>query len=106
MGEGLSYLEGTLKRHERRFISCLYRLFFRSFRFFSLDVLKINIEEYEDRAVIPFLRQVPDILLPRHMIMEYSERDRRECDLCAELRKCGYEFMSRSRGNVLYSYGK
>ena len=68
-----------------------------------VDVLKIDIEGYEDRALIPFLRTAPDRLLPRHIIMEYSERDRWHGDLMDARARAGYRRRARSRGNILLS---
>ncbi len=68
-----------------------------------VDVLKIDIEGYEDRALIPFLDTAPDSLLPKHIVMEYSERDRWQSDLMGKLAQVGYRTKARSRGNALLS---
>lgn len=69
----------------------------------KVNVLKIDIEGYEDRALIPFLNTAPDSLLPEHIIMEYSERDRWQSDLMSKLKQVGYLRKARSRGNALLS---
>lgn len=68
-----------------------------------VDVLKIDIEGYEDRALLPFLDTAPVGLLPGHIIIEYSERDRWQSDLMGKLAKSGYRRKARSRGNILLS---
>ncbi|WP_208624691.1 FkbM family methyltransferase [Komagataeibacter sucrofermentans] len=68
-----------------------------------VDVLKIDIEGYEDRALIPFLDTAPDSLLPKHIMMEDSERDRWQSDLMGKLAQVGYRTRARSRGNALLS---
>lgn len=68
-----------------------------------IDVLKIDIEGYEDRALLPFLNKAPDSLLPKHIIMEYSERDRWQTDLLGKLVRIGYQQKAHSRGNALMS---
>lgn len=69
----------------------------------KVNVLKIDIEGYEDRALLPFLDTAPDSLLPEHIIMEYSERDRWQSDLMSKLTQAGYRRKARSRGNALLS---
>ncbi|MCE2566306.1 FkbM family methyltransferase [Komagataeibacter sp. FNDCF1] len=69
----------------------------------KIDVLKIDIEGYEDKALLPFLATAPASLLPDHIIMEYSERDRWQSDLMSKLKQVGYLRKARSRGNILMS---
>lgn len=69
----------------------------------KVDVLKIDIEGYEDRALMPFFRDAPSTLFPSHIIMEYSESDRWQSDLMGKLAQAGYRQTARSRGNALLS---
>ncbi|GAN91195.1 hypothetical protein Gbfr_027_019 [Gluconobacter frateurii M-2] len=69
----------------------------------AVHVLKIDIEGYEDRALLPFFREAPATLWPDHLIMEDTEHGRWAQDVFPVLRRCGYERRSRSRGNILLS---
>lgn len=68
-----------------------------------IDVLKIDIEGYEDQALCPFLDNAPESLLPRQIIMEYSERACWRADLMGRLQQAGYRKKACSRGNILLS---
>ncbi|MFT8999047.1 MAG: FkbM family methyltransferase [Acetobacter syzygii] len=68
-----------------------------------IDMLKIDIEGYEDRALLPFLDKAHESLLPGYIIMEYSERDCWHSDLMGRLKQAGYSKKARSRGNILLS---
>ncbi|AFW01769.1 hypothetical protein B932_2207 [Gluconobacter oxydans H24] len=69
----------------------------------AVHVLKIDIEGYEDRALLPFFREAPATLWPDHLIMEDTEHGRWAQDVFPVLRRCGYERRGRSRGNILLS---
>ncbi|GAN91155.1 hypothetical protein Gbfr_025_015 [Gluconobacter frateurii M-2] len=69
----------------------------------AIHVLKIDIEGYEDRALLPFFRAAPMTLLPDHIIMEDTESARWAQDVFPVLRRAGYERRGRSRGNILLS---
>ncbi|WP_231875920.1 FkbM family methyltransferase [Gluconobacter japonicus] len=69
----------------------------------AIHVLKIDIEGYEDRALLPFFRDAPVTLLPDHIIMEDTESARWTQDVFPVLRRAGYERRGRSRGNILLS---
>ncbi|MFT8345450.1 MAG: FkbM family methyltransferase [Gluconobacter oxydans] len=68
-----------------------------------VHILKIDIEGYEDRALLPFFREAPAALWPDHIIMEDTEHDRWAQDVFPVLRRYGYERRGRSRGNILLS---
>ena len=68
-----------------------------------INILKIDVEGYEDRALLPFLNTVPSSMLPDHIIMEYSERDRWQSDLISKLKQVGYRQRARTRANALLS---
>ena len=53
-----------------------------------IDILKIDVEGFEPRILMPFLVIAPDSLLPRYMIIEQSQ-DKWRDDLPGALRKRG-----------------
>ena len=67
-----------------------------------IDVLKIDVEGAEDRALLPFLSGAADPLLPRFLIVENSESRWRE-DLPGALRHRGYVVTSRTKMNTIYA---
>lgn len=65
-----------------------------------IDVIKIDIEGYEDRAILPFFETAPQTLWPRLVIMEHCHSGRWERDAEAAIRARGYDETYRDRGNV------
>lgn len=55
-----------------------------------IDVLKIDIEGYEDRALVPFLRTAEPSLWPRLILIEKDHAARWEMDCLAALHEAGY----------------
>lgn len=66
----------------------------------AVDALKIDIEGYEDRALVPFFESAPRALWPRSVVIEHSAHAHWRTDLLALLRACGYRTRARSRGNA------
>src|SRR5215510_11777194 len=55
-----------------------------------IDALKIDIEGFEDRALSPFMANMPHSLWPRRIFMEIVHRPRWRRDCIAFLRDAGY----------------
>ena len=68
----------------------------------AVDVLKIDVEGYEDRVLAPFLASAGDALLPRSMLIEVSSRAVWASDLLGAMARRGYRRKARSRGNAWY----
>lgn len=69
--------------------------------FDRIDALKIDIEGFEDQALIPFFETASQTLWPRLLILERSEKDWKQ-DLLGKLRSCGYgEIMASKRNYVM-----
>lgn len=69
----------------------------------KIDVMKIDIEGYEDRALIPFFTTSAPSLFPRHIIIEHTSSDEWEGDLFSILNRQGYQAIRKTRGNLLLS---
>lgn len=69
----------------------------------QVTVMKVDIEGYEDRALIPFFEQADPALFPRHIIIEHTSAGEWAGDLFAVLEKCGYREAERTRGNMMLS---
>ncbi|AKH99468.1 methyltransferase, FkbM family [Hoeflea sp. IMCC20628] len=67
-----------------------------------IDVLKIDIEGHEDKALVPFLDSAPRALLPRRIVIEHPEQGRDYEGCSAAFDRHGYQLMGRSRNNSLY----
>lgn len=68
-----------------------------------IDLLKIDIEGFEDRALSPFLEVAKKQLLPRFMLLETAHQALWERDLLLQLRECGYSEIFRTKENLLLS---
>jgi FkbM family methyltransferase len=67
----------------------------------SVDALKIDVEGFEDRVLIPFFSEAERSLFPGHIVIEHtSDRDWSE-DLWGCLRQAGYKEVFRTRGNAI-----
>lgn len=70
----------------------------------SIDALKADIEGYEDRALIPFLKAATSDLIPGRIVIEHAAGDEWQDDLAAFLVEFGYELVRKERSNSLYRY--
>ena len=66
-----------------------------------IDALKIDIEGFEDRALLPFVGTAPRALWPKRIYMETDWSERWERDCIAGLLAAGYGEGWRSRGDIL-----
>jgi hypothetical protein len=64
-------------------------------------MLKIDIEGFEDRAMMPFLRDAPRSLLPAAILIEDSHANNWASDLMAALTSAGYKITTRKRDDLL-----
>jgi FkbM family methyltransferase len=65
-----------------------------------IDALKIDIEGYEDRALLPFFAEAAKSLWPRLLILERSERDWAS-DLMGALTQSGYRQTLTTKRNYV-----
>ncbi len=65
------------------------------------SALKIDVEGYEDRVLMPFFRDAPEGLWPRAIAAEFVHQDQWHGDLMTILKNCGYQEMRRTRANLL-----
>jgi FkbM family methyltransferase len=70
-----------------------------------VDALKIDIEGYEDRALIPFFREAPQSLWPRAVVIEHLSKDEWLADCIADMLAKGYLQAGRTRSNTLLVRG-
>jgi FkbM family methyltransferase len=70
-----------------------------------VDALKIDIEGFEDRALIPFFRDAPQSLWPRAVVIEHLSRNEWLEDCIADMRARGYAETGKTRSNTLLVLG-
>ncbi len=66
----------------------------------SVDALKIDIEGYEDRVLVPFFTQAPQSLWPRAVVIEHLSRADWKSDCIADMRARGYHETGKTRSNT------
>jgi FkbM family methyltransferase len=71
----------------------------------SVDALKIDIEGFEDRALIPFFKEATSALWPRAVVIEHLSRDEWQQDCIADMITRGYREAGRTRSNTLLKRG-
>ena len=66
-----------------------------------IDALKIDVEGYEDRVLVPFFRDAPQALWPKAVAIEHLERDVWQNDCIADMMARGYAVAGKTRSNTL-----
>ena len=66
-----------------------------------VDALKIDIEGFEDRALIPFFKEAPQSLWPRAVVIEHLSREEWKQDCVADMLARGYVETGKTRSNTL-----
>lgn len=69
----------------------------------QIDVLKIDIEGFEDEVILPFLETAPETLWPNAIVIEHCHRDRWKRDCEAGLLKAGYRLADKDRTNLMFA---
>jgi FkbM family methyltransferase len=68
-----------------------------------IDAMKVDIEGYEDRAIIPYIEAAPRKLWPRKLLMEIRNRRLWQSDCTAALGAAGYRVLWSDRNDALYA---
>jgi FkbM family methyltransferase len=66
----------------------------------KVSALKIDVEGYEDRALIPFFQTAPRQLWPKAICMEFVHSDLWKRDAIAELMRQGYRTAGKTHSNL------
>lgn len=72
-----------------------------SHKIVRIDLLKIDVEGFEDRALLPFFAAAPRQLFPRCIVIEHTSDGQWQGDLWNALEAAGYRRETRTRGNLL-----
>ena len=65
-----------------------------------IDALKIDIEGYEDKALIPFFREAEQSLWPKAIAIEHLERADWTHDCIGDMESRGYKIAGKTRSNT------
>jgi len=68
----------------------------------SIGALKIDVEGFEDQALMPFLERAPDSLLPTCIVIEACHGEAWKSDLMGAFRSKGYRLKRRTRSNQIF----
>jgi FkbM family methyltransferase len=71
----------------------------------QVDALKIDIEGFEDRALMPFFKEAPQSLWPRAVVIEHLSKNEWLGDCIADMIARGYAETGRTRSNTLLVRG-
>jgi FkbM family methyltransferase len=66
-----------------------------------VDIIKIDVEGFEDRVLVPFLSAPQDTLLPRHIIIEHVHQPDWQHDCFDALAARGFVVVMRTRNNTI-----
>lgn len=69
----------------------------------ALYGLKIDIEGHEDKALVPFLMDAPETMLPARIVIEHPAPDADYPGCTQAFAAKGYRLMGRSRNNSFYA---
>lgn len=70
-----------------------------------VDLLKIDVEGFEDAVLVPFFETAPEALWPKALVMEYCHAARWEQDCEVVLSARGYRVVQRDKANVMMQRG-
>lgn len=68
-----------------------------------VDVLKIDVEGYEDEVLLPFFAHASEPLWPRAIVLEYCHQDRWKRNCQDALIKIGYDLIKQDRTNLMFA---
>ncbi|MEM9633585.1 MAG: FkbM family methyltransferase [Pseudomonadota bacterium] len=71
----------------------------------GIDVLKVDVEGFEDRVVLPFLRHADKSLWPRVILLETNCRPYWSEDCLPELAARGYQVTGQTDDNMIFELG-
>ena len=72
----------------------------------KVDVLKIDIEGFEDKALFPYFKTLNKKFYPRLILMEDSSQSDWDENILEWLFANGYRILARTRGNILITLEK
>jgi FkbM family methyltransferase len=71
----------------------------------KVDAVKIDVEGFEDRVLIPFFAQAQQAFWPRAVVIEHLSRNEWQKDCIADMLAHGYREVGKTRSNTLLLRG-
>tara|TARA_B100000927_G_scaffold66552_1_gene52435 strand:- start:3028 stop:3864 length:837 start_codon:yes stop_codon:yes gene_type:complete len=68
----------------------------------NIDAIKIDVEGYEDQALIDFISKSKEKELPKMIIIEHANSSKWNIDLFSLFQDHDYQILSRTRGNTIF----
>jgi len=72
----------------------------------AIDALKIDVEGYEDSALIPFFETCSPELRPKILVIEHCHSSEWKTDIIEYLKGIGYCIRNRTRANTILERSK
>ena len=66
-----------------------------------VNALKIDIEGYEDKVLLPFFTAAPDTMLPKMVVIEYCHQHLWQNDIIKKMTEMGYAASAKMRSNMI-----
>lgn len=67
-----------------------------------VDLLKVDVEGFEDEVILPFFEAAPSACWPKAIVLEHCHRDRWGRDCEPAILKCGYRLARRGKSNLMF----
>jgi len=101
---GSSILKDNKRSHNYRVNMITLNQFMKDYSLNHIDVLKIDIEGYEDRVLMPFFRDNNMSIFPKIVIIEHSSSKEWNEDVIDWMLKNGYSEEFKTRGNTILKF--
>ena len=85
-------------------LSALFNEFILQNSIKNIDALKIDVESYEDRVLMPFFKNSPVTLFPKLVIIEHSSLNEWKENVINWMVNNNYSLIVKSRGNSVFKY--
>ena len=69
----------------------------------KVDCMKIDVEGYEDKVLVPFFRDATSEYLPKLIVIEHCNNNDWDIDLFEFLRSKSYSKIAKTRANTIMS---
>jgi FkbM family methyltransferase len=72
----------------------------------AIGAMKIDVEGYEDRVLVPFMQSAPRTMWPCRIVIEHLQRSDWQTDCISMLSQHGYAAVGMTRSNTLFELRK
>lgn len=68
----------------------------------KIDAMKVDIDGFEDKALVPFFNEASDELLPQRIVIEHLMMDGGRDTCLGAMKERGYKLIGKTRSNSLF----